>query len=433
MDGAILLRGSRDLRRYLASYHDLLGRPENQRLFDAFIRGQLGPIERKGLQPIADLEGVHPRSLQLFFFKSVWDEDAVRRKLQRKIARKYGGSDGLFIVDETSDGKKGKHTAGVARQYCGESGKVENCIVSVHVTYARGDFHSLIDGELFLPESWDAGSGDKAIQKKCRRAGIPEHVGHVPKPEMALTQLRRALANGLPGRYVVADEFYGDKPKWRLGVEELGLDYVVEVSPSKVRGWCRQPEAFERAHKRTGQPLRRTYPAKPAKLLGELRDAPDGFRFRPWTRFRVKDTHKGPEVWEFKETSFWENRSHVTVADGFHYPEQRLLVGRNVRTGEWKFFLTNDLESSLEKLVGVAFSRWRVERCFQDCKQELGLNHAEIRSYRGLQRHFILIAVVYYFLRDWVLKRGLEKGGASRSPRSQMPSRSSSNARPRAS
>lgn len=413
MDGRVLLEGSRELGRYLRSYRDSLGRPENWANFVAFTRGQLSTVERKSLEPIADHEGVEVRGLQRFFIRANWNEDALRKKFQRRLARKHASPEGIFLVDETSDAKKGSHTAGVARQYCGESGKVENCIVSVHLGYARDDFHGLLDGELFLPESWNADPENPDVTKKRARARIPEGVGHITKPELGLRMLRRALDNGVPGRFLVADEAYGDKPKWRRSVGELGLTYVVEVSPKNVHGWSREPVSITPPSQRSGR-KRKPEPLVPARKLGELRLAGDGLRFLSRIRLHVKDTHKGAEIWEFKDCLFWQSRGvrRTTVAGGFCYPEvERVLVGENVRTGEVKYFLTNDLETSLEELVRVAFSRWRIERCFQDCKQELGLNHAEIRNYRGLQRHLLLTAVTYLFLQEFVLKHGLQKGG----------------------
>jgi SRSO17 transposase len=411
MDGEILLQGSRELGRYLRSYQGLLGRRENWENFRIFVRGQLSPIERKSLEPIADLHGIPPRCLQRFFSRATWDEDGVRRKHQKRVARRHGHEDGIFLVDETSDAKKGEWTAGIQRQHCGETGKIENCIVSAHLAYAHGDFQALLDGELFLPESWAPNPANPDVQEKRRRAQIPPEVGHVTKPDLGLRMLRRALENGVPGRYVVADEAYGDLPKWRRAVGELGLTYVVETSGNRCFGWANEPESFTPPSKRYGG-QRKPHPVIPARKLGVLRDAPDGLRFRSRVRLRVKETHKGPELWEFKEAHFWQNRGkgRWRIKGGFHYPEvERVLVGENVRTGEVKFFLTNDLESSLEQLVAIAFSRWRIERCFQDCKQELGLNHAEIRNYRGLQRHLILTAVTYLFLQEFVKRHGLEK------------------------
>lgn len=414
MDGRVLLDGSRDLMAYLRGYRDSLGRPENWANFVAFVRGQLSPIERKSLEPMADLQGIPVRGLQRFFVRAAWDEDAVRSRLHRTVARKHAGPAGVFVIDETSDGKKGKHTAGVGRQYCGESGKVENCIVSVHLGYARGDFRCLLDGELFLPESWNPDPGNPEVQERRRRVGIPSDVGHVSKPALGLRLLRRALGNGVPGRFVVADEAYGDKPKWRREVAALGLTYVVETSPKNTHGWAQEPQAEESPDAGTGRRRRKPHPSVLARKLAELRSAPDGLRFLSRTRLRVKDTHKGPEIWEFKDALFWQSRGvrRTTIAGGFCYPEvERVLVGENARTGEVKYFLTNDLEAPLEEVVAIAFTRWNIERCFQDCKQELGLNHAELRDYGGIQRHLLLTAVTYLFLQEFVKKHELEKGG----------------------
>lgn len=397
MFGTVVLKAFADLESYYARFDRHLGRPENREHARLFARGQLGPIERKSLEPIADAEGVNPRALQYFFSQGAWDECGVRDELQRQVKERYGGPDGIFIVDETSDAKKGESTAGIARQYCGEMGKIENCIVSVHLTYACGDFHSLVDGELFLPDCWDSSSALPGVADKRLRAEIPDDVGHVSKAEMALGQLRRARANGLPGKYLTADEGYGGKPWWRDGVADLGLSYVVEV-PLSTMGWVGEPDMKVPEWKGRGPTPTKARPQLKALTVEELVASARGLRFQPWQMFKVHDTHKGPDVWEFKAThSFYEQR------DGLPGSVQWLLIGRNIRTGELKYFLSNGPPNiSIEVLICVAFSRWRVERCFQDCKTELGLNHAELRTYAGISRHLILTAVNYFFMQDWI-------------------------------
>lgn len=411
MDGDLLLQGGKELGRYLRSFDELLGRPENRTNFAAIVHGQLSSVERKSLEPIADQQGLLPRSLQRFFSQAVWDEDGVRDELQRRVANAFGGDEGVFIIDDTSDAKKGEWTAGIQRQYCGESGKIENCIVSVHLVYAHRDVRALLDGDLFLPESWNPDPSDPKVQRKRSRAGIPAVLGHVSKLELARRQVERALKNGVPGRWVTADEAYGDKRPWRESMADLGLRYVVEVSPSQTRGWCRPPQAVPRQNSRKCALM--PSPDTPARTLAELRDAPDGLRLRKRIRIRVKDTHKGAEIWEFKESRHFQLRGVRKQGHGagIYFPEERLLVAQNLRTGEVKYFLSNDLDSPLETLAKVAFSRWHIERCFQDCKQDLGLNHAEIRNYRGLRRHFILTAVTYFFVQDFVQRHGAKKGG----------------------
>ena len=410
MTGTELLEIEDDLEEYLASYDELFGRAESREHFRCFARGQLGPLERKSLEPIADAEGVPPRGLQQFFTQYRWDEDGARDVLQRKVGAKYGGEDGVFIVDETSDAKKGEWTAGVGPQYCGESGKIDNCIVTVHVAYARRGFHALLDGELFLPERWDPNPRDEALTAKRRRAEIPDEVVHEGKPAMALRQLRRVKANGVPGRWVSADEAYGGKPWWRKAVAEEGYGYVVEV-PKSVRGWAREPQVKARRYSGRGR-RPKPRPTTAALTVEALSRSTAGLRFTPWEAFHVHDTQKGPEVWEVKAGRFWEQGANAPTT------AQRLLVARNVRTGEVKYFLSNAPEETLRRtLVRVAFSRWHVERCFQDCKSELGLNHAELRNYRGLHRHLILTAINYYFLQDRLeLWRGEKDAGPDGEP-----------------
>ena len=396
MTGEFLLRKTDALDDYLRSFDDLFGRSESREHFRRFARGQLGTLERKSLEPMADAEGVKPRALQLFFSQAEWDHDGARDRLQGKIAGNYGSEQGVFLIDETSDAKKGEWTAGVARQYCGESGKIDNCIVTVHLAYAQGDFHALLDGELFLPECWNPDPNDVLISRKRKRAEIPDRVVHEGKAGMALIQLERAVRNGMPGRWVCADEGYGGKPWWRWAVAGLKLQYVVEV-PKNTMGW-------------TGKARPDHGKMRPGRTVEGVLEV--NLRRKKWERFCTHDTEKGPDVWEVKAARFWEQ--------GKHAPElaQWLIVARNVRTQEVKYFLSNAPEDTLLRtLVRVAFSRWHVERCFQDCKTELGLNHAEIRSYKGMQRHLTLTAVNYYFLQDEVQQsRKKKNGGVDREP-----------------
>lgn len=387
MTGDIVLKAAAELEAYLATYDEYFWRWETREHFRLFARGQLGPIERKSLEPMADAEGTNPRTLQFFFGRGSWKEDRVRDTLQRKVASQYGGTDGIFIVDATSDAKRGEMTAGVARQYCGETGKIDNCTVTVHLAYARGPFHCLIDGDLFLPECWGADSGDPEIERKRRRAEIPPEVGYRSKAEIAYEQLDRAMKNGIPARFVAADEDYGARPWWRDALDGLGLTYVVEV-PRTTRGLTRKPTPEE--------------DDVTAPTIEKLLTAPNGLRFITWEAFRIHDTQKGPEVWEFKAAPFSEK------GKGGCDLVKWLLVARNVRTGGVKYFLSNAAPGTpIEVLIRVAFARWAVERCFQDCKTELGLNHAEVR----------LTAVNYFFVQDWTTRnqRG-EQPGPDREP-----------------
>lgn len=373
-----------ELEDYYREFDDCCTRSETRAMLRIYARGQLGPVERKALEPIADAEGIAPRRLQMFFARNGLDEEKALRLHQRRVARELGGPDGIFVIDETSDAKKGEWTAGVDKQYCGESGKLDNCIVSVHTAYVRDDVHCLLDGELFLPESWNPDAPDPKIARKRERAKIPADALHETKTVMALRQLKRARENGVPGKYVTADALYGGAPWWRKAVADLGLIYVVEV-PSRVLGWIGQ---------RRGA----------AKSLADWATEHRSLRCGPKKRVRTHETEKGPEVWEVRRATFHEQ------AEAAPEGAQTLLVVWNVRTKERKFFLGNASRTmKTEAMLKVAFSRWRVERCFQDAKGEVGLNHAEIRTYRGLRRHLILTAINHYFLVTRVRRRG-EKG-----------------------
>jgi SRSO17 transposase len=384
MTGEELLRISEELEAYYSLYDECFSRSEGREMIRRFARGQLGPLERKSLEPIADVEGIEPRALQLFFSRREWDEEEALKRHQQRVACELSRREGIFIIDETSDAKKGQWTAGVARQYCGESGKIDNCIVSVHTVYACDDRHCLLDGDLFLPESWNPDETDAVIMRKRERAQIPEEIMHRPKTELAMKQIERALANGVLGSYVTADELYGGVPWWREKLAALGLIYVVEV-PNRIYGWIGEPQG-------------------PARSLKALAASHRRLRCGVKTKYITHETDKGPDVWECRRVWFTEQ------AEAAPKTKQTLLVARNVRTGEQKFFLSNAPRSmSTPACLKVAFSRWRVERCFEDCKGELGLNHAELRTYRGLHRHFILTAINYYFLQTRVREAGEKK------------------------
>lgn len=232
-----------------------------------------------------------------------------------------------------------------------------------------------------MPEGWNPDTGDERITRQRERAQIPEEVVHRSKTVMALAQIQRALGNGVAGRYVTADELYGGAPWWRAELARLGLIYVVEV-PNRVCGWIDEP---------SGE----------ARSLAGLAVSHPRLRGGRKQRYTTHETDKGPEVWECRRVRFVE-QAKAAPAD-----PQSLLVARNVRTAETKFFLTHAPRAmSTAACLKVAFSRWRIERCFQDCQGELGLNHAEIRTYRGLRRHFILTTINYYFRQRQVRERG---------------------------
>jgi SRSO17 transposase len=198
-------------------------------------------LERKSVEPIADAAGLPVRTLQEYLSQLRWDEDLLRERLQQRVARTRPSNHSIGLIDETSFRKKGRKTPGVQRQYCGNIGKQDNCIVTVHLGYAADDFHCLLDGELFLPESW---SKDRS---RCDAAGIPADMAYRPKSEIALELYDRAVANGIHFTWLTFDEWYGAKPAFLRALRDREQYYVGEV-PKSFRGWIDAPEVTSRPY-----------------------------------------------------------------------------------------------------------------------------------------------------------------------------------------
>lgn len=357
-----------ELDRFLAMFDDCIKTRASQVHLRTYVGGQVSDLPRKSIEPIALDAGVPPRSLQEFLSLHRWDHEAMRDRIQTMIAERHADPNAIAVIDETSFAKKGNKTAGVQRQYCGSLGKTENCVVTVHLGYVADDFHAMIDGDLYLPEeSWDAD------RDRCRAAGVPDSVTYRSKWQIALDLLRRARSRGVVFKSVAADEGYGRFPEFRAQVDDMGLCYVVEV-PVSVKGTPAGANEESR--------IRR---------VDELwhRGGPS------WDLFHVKDSDKGPVVWEARATRF------VPWTGGWREQEVWLLVARNVLDGEVKYFLSNaPKDTTVEELLHIAFSRWHIERIFEDSKGEIGFGHFEVRNYLPVIRHLILSMVSLLFLEE---------------------------------
>lgn len=398
MDADTILRIKPALTQFLHEFDDCMGRGTNRRHLRTYVSGQLSDLQRKSIEPMADAAGQPPRTLQEFLSLSRWDEAAMRDRLQRRVACRHGHPHSVGIIDETSFHKQGDKTACVQRQYCGSRGKMDNCVVAVHLGYAAGDFHTLLDGDLFLPkETWHQN------RTRCRAVGIPDDVVYRPKWQIALEQVQRSLTNGVRFAWFTFDEGYGGKPPFLRGLEGLGQDYVGEI-PASFTVWTKCPEVMYREHardRRGGRP--RKFPRlkvrnTPACEVRNVLTFSPKLRGRPWVRYRVKDGEKGPMVWEAKCLPVW-----IKDENGLPVGPSQLLIARNVlKREEVKFFLSNAPQRvPIETLLLVAFSRWRIERMFEDSKDELGLDHFEVRRYVSIQRHLILTCVSHLFLAEF--------------------------------
>jgi SRSO17 transposase len=405
MDADTILQIKPSLTEYLHGFDDCFGRITARRHLDTYVLGQLSDLERKSVEPMADAAGTPPRDLQQFLGLYRWDESAMRDLLQQRVARRHAHAESVGIIDETSFVKKGDQTACVQRQHCGVVGKTENCVVSVHLGYATPEFHTLLDGTLFLPEgTWHDD------RMRCRQAGIPEDVVYRAKWQIALEQLRRARDNGVRFAWMTFDEGYGSKPPFLRELEGLGQNYVAEV-PASFHVWTKKPDLLYRdTAGRTGRPRHFPRLKKQHNPTVEARNVATYsplFRRQEWQNYRVKDGTKGPMVWKVKRIRVW-----IKDDQGLPGAPHHLLVAINVLDPtEIKYFLSNAPEHTpVETLLVVAFSRWKIERMFEDGKGELGLDHFEVRKYLSIERHLIVSCVSYLFLAEF---QQAHRGGKS--------------------
>lgn len=394
------------LAQFLDRFADCFARCDTRAHFPVYVRGQLSDLERKSVEPIALAAGVPVRTLQEFLTQLAWNQERMRERVAQIVAAEHAHPESIGIIDETGWVKKGAQTPGVQRQYCGAVGKQENCIITVHLGYAAGEFHCLLDGDLYLPESW------RQDDARCRAAGIPDEVAYRPKSDIALELYDRARRHGVHFEWLTFDEWYGGKPAFLRGLDQREQKFVAEV-PKTVVAWLDRPPVANRPFRRGKRGRPRKTPRLRAdsplpQTLEHLSQSHPRLARQRWQTWRVKDGQKGPLVWQVRHAAIY-----VKDEAGLPAGPRRLLVAHQPLTGEIKYFLSNaPAETPVSTLLRVAFSRWRVERCFEDQKGEVGLDHWEGRRWIGLQRHLILTTVSYLFLaRSCQELRGEKSGG----------------------
>jgi SRSO17 transposase len=408
MDAQQIRRLKPQLAAFLHRFDDCFSRSDTRTNAAVYVNGQLSDLERKSVEPMALKAGLKPRTLQEFLSQGRWNEDGLRDRLQQMVAAEHASPRSIGIIDETSFVKKGDKTPGVQRQHCGAVGKQDNCIVTVHLSYAADQFHCLLDGELFLPESW---SEDR---ERCRKAGIPDTMVYRPKTDIALELYDRAHANGVHLEWLTFDEWYGVKPQFLRALDQRDQKFVGEVH-KHFAAWIDPPKVSRRRYRRRRRP-RLAAGSRPAQHVEDLCRHP-ALRDQDWQPWRIKDGEKGPMVWEVKHVL-------IRVKDENGLPSDKpyhLVVARNVlKPEEIKYFISNAPENTrVSTLLLVAFSRWHVERCFEDHKGEVGLDHYEGRRYPGMKRHLILTAMSFLFLAKTREELRGEKSGADGVPDTQ--------------
>jgi SRSO17 transposase len=339
-----------DIERRLAPY---FARAEPRQRALAYLQGLLSPAERKNSWQLAEVSGAAtPYGFQHLLGRADWQPNAVRDELRTYGIQHLGDPDGVLVIDETGLLKKGRHSAGVARQYSGTAGRSENCQIGVFLGYASRLGQTLLDRELYLPKEWT----DDAV--RCQRVGIPQERCLATKPQLAHQMLARALAAGVPARWVTGDRVYGDDRRLRMGLEAQPQAYVLTVSGKEYvgLGW----------RQRQVKTLLASLPAE------------------GWTRLSAGDGAKGPRWFDWR----WLPLA-PPLEPGWH----RWLLGRRSvsdPTDLTAYVVFAPQDATLEAVVRVAGSRWTIESGFEAAKGEVGLDHYEVRSWTGWYRHITL-------------------------------------------
>jgi SRSO17 transposase len=383
---------------FLDSFRPCFARCDTFEHLGTYCRGLISDLPRKSVEPMALAAGAAVRTLQEFLTHHAWDHDAMLARMQRRIVERHLPAPGepaadelgvIGLIDETSVAKKGDKTPGVQRQYCGASGKIDNCIVTVHLAVKHGQFSALLDSDLFLPEeSWDKD------RLRCAAAKIPDEITYRSKWLIALEQIDRATASGVRFDWLTFDEWYGAKPEFLFAVEDRGLNYICEV-PKNFMCWPTLPK------------YRSLQAPFAAKRVDNAAQHGKPFIQQDWQTVRLSRQTLAPQEWKVKTAQVHLQFDGKPTARTYW-----LIVARNVDTGEIKYFVSNaPAKTKLLTLLKVAFSRWNVEHTFRLAKTEIGLGHFEGRSWKGLLRHMILCQAVLLFVAEQTDKLRGEKSG----------------------
>ena len=389
MDEQQLLALKPELDRFLNRFVTLFGTEQNQAHARCFLQGLFHQGERRNSENIAQaMAGCNVRNLQAFITTGAWRDDALLAELRSSVLEALADDDAVCNYDETGFPKKGIKSVGVKRQYSGTLGRTDNCQIGVFANYCSTHGHTFLDRRLFLPKEW---ADDR---KRRQEAGVPEGVVFRTKPELALEMLARAVAEGIPFRWVGGDSVYGNSPTFVQGIRALGKWYVVDTS-ADARVWTEEPQVIPPEQRtRSG---RRGRPLTEPVVVGETKRVDEVIAALPakaWRRIMVAEGSQGPRVYEYAEVNVWFSE------EGMPGPLERLLVRRSLaQEPELKYHRSNaSAEVGLEKLASVRGTRWTIEEDIQSGKGECGLDEYETRGWLGWHHHTAMSLLALGFL-----------------------------------
>jgi SRSO17 transposase len=391
----------KDLRQALPLFDDFVQRfaplvvdderTESRReRMNAYLRGLLLDAEStKTAESIALKVYGKPsqvRMTQVFLGQSPWADEPVREELALWVDQELGSEQGTLIVDESGFPKWGAKSVGVARQYCGATGKIDNCQTGVFLAYASAAGHTLLDERLYLPkEEW---ANDA---QRRQEAGVPEEIVFRTKPELAL-ELIRCVGPKVRHGWVTFDEGYGKDPGFLSGLEELDERYIGEV-PKSCRVWWKRPQVMEPKPSRSGRPRKARVAAGQPKphTVEEIAAA---LPANIWKRLRFREGTKGTQQAHFARVRV------VAERDDLPGPDLWLVIERSCDQAPYiKYYLSNAAsDCPLLDMAQAGHNRWPVEDCFLRGKQEVGLDDYEVRGWRGWHHHMTLSMLALWFL-----------------------------------
>jgi len=396
MDDAAFANVAATFAAFQAHFAPLFGRKEARARGEQYLRGLLvQQADRRNAENVAEaVAGATPRTLQRLLTEAPWDHEAAIAAVQRYVAPRLAAADGVFILDESAFPKRGDHSVGVARQWCGTLGKTASCQVGVFLAYHAGQNQALIGARLYLPKSW---TGDR---DRCQAVGVPDDVAFATKGDLGLALLRAARERGcLTGRWVVADDWYGRSSPFRDALDAEGWWYVLDVPRDTAVFTVPAAVALppRRKHGRTPTRLRLVPGASPPQEVAALAAVlpPEA-----WTLMTAAEGAQGPRRYRYAVRRIWESRDGLPGRAGW------LVIRRNLDGSDERYALSNaPAEVTPQRLATVGATRPMVETLFRQAKGEAGLDEYEVRSWRGWHHHVALTLLAMAFLltvqQDW--------------------------------
>jgi SRSO17 transposase len=390
-----------ELRGFHSAFRDCFARSEPREHFFHYMVGQFSELARKSIEPMAlQVEGGNVRAMQRCINDAVWNDAQMLRTYHRLVNDDMGAPEAVVIVDESGFPKKGHDSVGVARQYGGARGKVENCQVGVFAAYASPHGYALVDKRLFMPEPWFT----DAYARRRTQCQVPDDRGFQTKPQLAAAMVRELRDEGvLPFKYVVADCLYGHSPEFLGAVEEaVGTIYFVSI-PADTRCWLPGPVMATKQYRYKGAGRTKRVVAATAREPMAVETVAKRLHECSWYQRKVSEGTKGPIRYEFTK------RQVTLCRDGLPARAVWLVMKRTMgeNPSYWYYISNAPLSARLPLFVWLSGLRWAIEQCFEETKTELGMDQCEVRKYPGWHHHMLTTMVAHFFL--WHLQIRLGK------------------------